>query len=133
MGIGSLCRALMVRTAVFLRPVERPTRVSGLACAAPPPPVPKGVAPFQPYLGATLKQGDHLDYSAAGLLAYRVSESGTIDVLLGRQMARGKGHSRRGTWSFIGGKREEDESCSIATAARETHEESMVPSKGWNR
>ena len=53
------------------------------------------------------------------------SASGGIDVLLGRQNARGKGPSRRGTWSFIGGKREEVESCSMATAAREAHEESQ--------
>jgi hypothetical protein len=48
-----------------------------------------------------------------------------VDVLLGRQMSRGKGSSRRGTWSWIGGKREPGEQCSIATAAREAHEESL--------
>lgn len=90
-----------------------------------PVPMPRGAYPYTPYLQSALKPGDNDDYAAAGLLAYRVSQSGSIDVLLGRQMARGKGPSRRGTWSFIGGKREEVESCSISTAARETHEESM--------
>ena len=88
-------------------------------------PVPKGSAPYRPYVGSLLKSGDRDDYSAAGLLAYRISDVGTVDVLLGRQMARGKGPSRRGTWSFIGGKREEHESCSMTTAAREAHEETM--------
>lgn len=57
-------------------------------------------------------------------MAYRVSDC-SVDVLLGRQMSRGKGPSRRGTWSWIGGKREPHEKCSMATAAREAHEESL--------
>lgn len=96
-------------------------RVSG----QPYEPAPRGGPPFKPYLGPMLAAADLKDYAAAGILTYRVSDSGSIDVLLGRQMARGKGHSRRGTWSFIGGKREPTETCSMATAAREAHEESM--------
>lgn len=91
----------------------------------PPPPFPRGVPPHNAYLQPSLILGDGEDYAAAGLLAYRLSPQGTVDVLLGRQMARGKGPSRRGTWSFIGGKREEHEDSSLQTAAREAHEESM--------
>lgn len=40
-------------------------------------------------------------------------------------MARGKGANCRGTWSFIGGKRDPGEENAVVTAARETHEESM--------
>ena len=86
----------------------------------PPPDGPMN----RPYLSQTLMPMDAKDYSAAGLLAYRATSS-SIDVLLGRQMSRGKGPSRRGTWSWIGGKREPDESDSIVTAAREAHEESL--------
>jgi len=82
-------------------------------------PLPLGaVQPPQPYLGVTLNPKDNKAYSAAGLLAYRVSAC-SLDVLLGRHP------SRQGTWSWIGGKREPGEVCSVATAAREVHEESL--------
>ena len=97
--------------------------LSGPAC-----PLPRGQWPHKTYLSPLLKPGDLEDYAAAGLLAYRVSDSGSIDVLLGRQNARGKGPSRRGTWSFIGGKREECESCSMASFAWWTT--SLTPSAG---
>lgn len=84
----------------------------------------RGAPPYRPYLGSILRPEDLEKYSAAGILAYRTTES-SVDVLLGRQMSRGQGPSRRGTWSWIGGKREPGEGCSIATAAREAHEESL--------
>ena len=103
-----------------------------MCCSTPPPPMPRGAAPWSPYLAPTLSIGDRDDYAAAGLLAYRVADCGRIDVLLGRQMARGKGPSRRGTWSFIGGKREPIETCSISTASREASEESMLSAEAMH-
>jgi hypothetical protein len=76
------------------------------------------------YLSTRLRRQDDAKYCAAGLLAYRVTSS-SVDVLLGRHVGRGKGPSRRGTWQWIGGKREPDDSSSVATAAREVQEESL--------
>ena len=81
--------------------------------------------PQRPYLRHGLRAADARSYSAAGLLPYRASADGGVDVLLGRQSGRGKGASRRGTWCFIGGKRDPGEDCAIGTAAREVQEESM--------
>jgi len=75
------------------------------------------------YLDTHLREPEEKGYAAAGLLAFRRSTGG-VEVLLGRQSLR-QGRGRAGTWSFIGGKRDKDETSSIGTAAREAYEESM--------
>ena len=75
------------------------------------------------YLDTRLRDPEEKGYAAAGLLAFRRSTGG-VEVLLGRQSLR-QGRGRAGTWSFIGGKRDKDETSSVGTAAREAYEESM--------
>jgi 8-oxo-dGTP pyrophosphatase MutT (NUDIX family) len=92
-----------------------------LACAACEA-KPRVIGTSRVYMATSLKAFDERSYAAAGLLAYRHGCNGGIDVLLGRQSIRCA--TRKGTWTLLGGKREDWESHSIQTAAREAQEES---------
>ena len=84
-----------------------------------------------PYLARALKPEDRLSYKAAGLLGYRVDDSGAVHVLLARQAREARSRNvqgrmarvRVGTWNVLGGRRWKLERSARATAAREVREE----------
>ena len=80
-----------------------------------------------PYLARALSADDGRSYKAAGLLGYRVDESGALLVLLARQARASRSPNmhgsmarvRVGTWNLLGGRRWKDEASAETTAARE--------------
>jgi 8-oxo-dGTP pyrophosphatase MutT (NUDIX family) len=95
-----------------------------------------GTASSTPYMHSSLRRADVLQYRAAGLLAFRVTDDeeaahahDNVQVLLARHMRKRTPGStdvrqRASTWNLLGGKRKEGEEDPFITAAREAEEES---------
>ena len=104
---------------MFLLPLAAPSAL------ATPTKAPSAQGTRRSYITHNLKRRDQQTYKAAGLIAWRHGATGSIDILLGRQVSRHKGSGRYGTWTWLGGKRDPGETCPRGTAAREVHEETL--------